>query len=162
MALASKKDARSKKLALSEKVTRPTALTLNTAPTLNKDPDPVGFGTTLADTMAELQDLYRERLRAFLEVSARLDLVPPLRRRILDAVTARGGPVSLDFTITFYPPDASGFRRAVAELQTPLTELADEAEPDDGPECVDYNTLFDGVVRKYRPKGGWRKGRRPL
>jgi hypothetical protein len=161
MAWTAKQVARSKKLAFSEKVTWPTAPTLNNAPTLSKDPDPLGFGTTLAETIAELQDVYRERLRAFLEVSARLDLVPPVRRRIFDAATARGRPVSLDFTITFYPPDASGFRRAVAELQTPLTELADEAEPDDGPEYMDYNTLFDGVVRKYRPKGGWRKGRRP-
>ena len=32
----------------------------------NDGPDPVGFGTTLAQIIAELQDAYRARLHAFL------------------------------------------------------------------------------------------------
>ena len=47
---------------LSKKVTRPTTKALN------DDPDPVGFGTTLAEIIAKLKDAYRARLHAFLRV----------------------------------------------------------------------------------------------
>ena len=137
-----------------KKVARPTTQTPN------KDPDPVGFAGTLAAISAQLEDAYYARLRAFLGVFLLVRLAPAVLRRIFAAVTARGRPASVDFRITFYPPDASGFFRADGELMTPVAELAAEAEPDeqsDDPEYVDFEGLFGNTVRMRRPKGGWRK-----
>ena len=44
----------------SKKVARPTTRTPS------DDPDPLGFGTKLAEIIAELKDAYHARLRAFL------------------------------------------------------------------------------------------------
>ena len=55
--------------------------------------DPVGFGATLAEIIAELQDAYRARLHAFLRMFLLLGLAPAVRRSIFAAVTARGRPV---------------------------------------------------------------------
>jgi hypothetical protein len=131
--------------------------------TPHPDTDPLGFAQVLAETSAQLQEAYYAQLRAFLRKFVFVGFEPAVRRSIFAAVTARGRPVSVDFRITFYPPDASGLFRAGGELITPVAELA-EAEPAkqvDDPEYVDYKGLFGQTVRMHRPKGGWRKrGRR--
>ena len=68
------------------------------------DPDPVGFGTTLAEMIAELQDAYRARLHAFLRKFTLVTLAPAVRRHIFAVVKAQGGPVTFDFRITLFPP----------------------------------------------------------
>ena len=70
----------------SKKAVRPTTRSSN------EDPDPVGFGTTLAEIIAELQDAYRARLHAFLLKSLLVRLDAAERRSIFAAVTARGRP----------------------------------------------------------------------
>ena len=106
----------------------------------NEDADPVGFGTTLTEIIADVKDAYRARLHAFLRVFLLVRLAPAVRRSIFAAVTARGRPVSFDFRITFYPPDASGFYRAVGALKTPFPDLSDQPDaPGDGPYI---DTLF--------------------
>ena len=114
---------------------------------------------------AQLKQAYHAQLRALLRKFLLVGgLAPAVRQSIFVAVTARGRPVSVDFRITFYPPDASGFFRADGELITPVAELAAEAEPAkqvDDPEYVDVQGLFGETVRMRRPKGGWRnRGRR--
>jgi hypothetical protein len=153
----------------SKKVSQPTTRSPN------EDPDPVGFGTTLAEIIADLQDAYHARLRAFLLKYLLVRLDAAVRRRIFAAVTARGRPVDVDFRITFYPPDASGFFRADGALKTPVAELTAETEPDeeqwdehlpnqppDDPEGVYITSMFTGKpVWVAKPKRGWRKlGRR--
>ena len=130
----------------------------------NQDPDPVGLAQVLAQTSTQLEAAYQERWRAFLRKFDLVKFAPPVRRSISAAVTAQGGPVSFDVTLTFYPPDASGFARVDGALITPVAELAAEAEPAkqvDDPAYVDVQGLFGQTVRVPRPKGGWRKrGRR--
>ena len=138
----------------SKKVARPTTQTPH------QDPDPAGLFPALS-----AQQAYHAQLRAFLRKFLLVGgLAPAVRRSIFAAVTARGRPVSVDFRITFYPPDASGFFRADGELITPVAELAAEAEPakeSDDPDYVDVQGLFGETVRMRRPKGGWRsRGRR--
>jgi hypothetical protein len=101
-------------------------------------------------------------LRKFLLVGG---LPPAVRPSIFAPVTARGRPVSVDFRITFYPPDASGFARVIGELITPVAELATEAEHDEQSDDPEYGPQFTGLfgepVRMRRPKGGWgKRGRR--
>jgi hypothetical protein len=144
---------------ISKKGARPTTKALN------DDPDPVGFGRVFAEIYAKLEEAYQARLRVFLLKFLLVKLKPAVRRSIFAAVTARGRPVSFDFRITFYPPDASGFYRAVGALKTPSAELWDEHSPDeeqDDPEGVYITSLFTGKpVWVARPKRGWRKlGRR--
>lgn len=100
----------------------------------------MGFGTTLTEIIAELKDAYRARLHSFLRVFLLVRLDAAVRRRIFAAVTARGRPVSFDFRITFYPPDAFGLYRAVGALKTPFPDLSDQPDaPGDGPYI---DTLF--------------------
>jgi hypothetical protein len=112
-------------------------LTPPTISTPQEDPDPVGLFPELS---AKLKEAYHLGLRAFLRQNLLVRLKPAVRRRILDAATAQGGPVSFDLRITVHPRDASGFPRVVGEL------LSDEHSPDqqpgapgDGPYVV---TLF--------------------
>jgi hypothetical protein len=62
----------------SKKVSRPTTRSPN------EDLDPVGFGTTLAEIVAELKDAYRARLHAFLRVFLLVRLAPAVLRLIAD------------------------------------------------------------------------------
>ncbi len=75
----------------SKKVARPTTRRLN------EEPDPVGFGTTLAEIIAELKDTYRARLHAFLRVFLLVKLcagrTPEHARR--DPGAGRAGPCQL-------------------------------------------------------------------
>ena len=142
----------------SKKVARPITQTPH------PDSDPVGFAGVLAQTSMQLEEAYHTQLRAFLRKFALVRFAPAVRRSISAAVTAEGGPVSFEVTLTFYPPDASGFARVDGALITPVAELAAEAEPAkpvDDPAYVDVQGLFGQTVRMHRPAGGWRKrGRR--
>ena len=131
MALTRKKVTRPQKLARPKQVARPTTRTPLDGP------DPLGFGTKLAKIIAEMQAAYRAPLRASLHELLLVEFSPDARRRMLDAPTARGGPVSFLAKIIMYPDDASGFRRAVGTLlritgDSPIPE-SDE-EPDDDSE----------------------------
>jgi hypothetical protein len=130
----------------------------------NPDADPLGLFPALFEKLKQTYDAQvRAFLRKFLLVGG---LAPAVRRSISAAVTAQGGSVSLDVTLTLYPPDASAFARVDGALITPVVELAAETERDeqsDDPEYGPYFTsLFGERVRARRPKGGWRKfARRP-
>jgi hypothetical protein len=68
-------------------------------------------------------------------------------------------PVTLPAALTVYRRDALGFASVIGALETPPEEPQPAGSADD-PAYVDVQGLF-GKVRKYRPKGGWRKlGRR--
>jgi hypothetical protein len=100
----------------SRKLVRPTSRTPK------EDADPLGLFPALSEQLKQTYDAeVRAFLRKFLLVGG---LAPAVRRSISAAVTARGRPVRVDFRITFYPPDASGFFRADGELITPVAELA--------------------------------------
>jgi hypothetical protein len=97
-------------------------------------PDPLGFGTKLAKIIAEMQAAYRAPMCASLHELLLVEFSPGSRRRMLDAPTARGEPVSFLAEIIMYPDDATGFRRAVGTLlritgDSPIAE-SDE-QPDD-------------------------------
>ena len=109
----------------SKKLARPTTKRPN------EDPDPVGYGTILAEMIAKLQDAYHARLHAFLRVFLLVRLAPAVLRSIFDAATTQGGPVSFDLRITVYPRNASGFFRVVGALKTPVAELWDDDQPDE-------------------------------
>jgi hypothetical protein len=141
----------------SRKLVRPTSRTPK------EDADPLGLFPALSEQLKQTYDAeVRAFLRKFLLVGG---LAPAVRRSISAAVTARGRPVRVDFRITFYPPDASGFFRADGELITPVAELAPEAERDEQSDDPEYGPQFMGLfgepVRVHRPKGGWgKRGRR--
>ena len=126
--------------------------------------DPVGFGATLAEIIAELEDAYRARLHAFLRKFTLVTLASAARRHIFAVVTAQGRPVSFDIRITFYPPDASGFYRAVGALKTPVAGLWDDDQPDeesDAPEQY-VTTIFGeqvpaSLLNTKRRRGGRRR-----
>jgi hypothetical protein len=137
----------------SRKLVRPTSRTPK------EDADPLGLFPALSEQLKQTYDAeVRAFLRKFLLVGG---LAPAVRRSISAAVTARGRPVRVDFRITFYPPDASGFFRADGELITPVAELAPEAERDEQSDDPEYGPQFMGLfgepVRVHRPKGGWGK-----
>jgi hypothetical protein len=145
-----------KKVAAAKKVARPPNKPQN------PEADPLRLFPGLS---VQLQQTYDAQLRAFLHKFVFVRLAPAVRRSISAAVTAQGGPVSVDFRITFYPPDASGFLRANGELITPVAALAPEGERDEQSDDPEYGPQFTGLfgehVRMRRPKGGWRKsGRR--
>jgi hypothetical protein len=125
------------------------------ARTLKEDSDPLGFA-------AKLGEAYHAQLLAFLRKNLIVGgLAPAVRRSIFAAVTARGRPVSFDFRITFYPPDASGFYRADGALKTPVAELTAETEPDeqaDAPEDGPY--LISMFTGKPIPVSRLKTGRR--
>jgi hypothetical protein len=137
-----------------------TKLAQPTSRTHNEEPDPVGFGTPLAEMIAELKDAYHARLHAFLRVFLLVRLAPAVLQSILDAATAQGGPVSFDLTITVHPRSASGFFRVVGALKPPSDELSDEPLPDE-PEYYVHSIFSDVPVRVGPPKRGRRRfGRR--
>ena len=113
---------------------------------------------------AKLAEIYYAQLRAFLRRFVLVRFEPAVHRRVVDAGTNRGGPVSFPATLTVYPRDAKGFARVVGKLETPVAELGDDDQPDeltDDPEGVYINSLFGKRVWVPRPKRGWRKlGRR--
>jgi hypothetical protein len=131
-----------------------------TTKALNDDPDPLGFGTTLAEIIAELKDAYRARLHAFLRVFLLVRLAPAVLRTIFDAATTQGGPVSFDLRITVYPRNALGFFRVVGALKTPPAELSDDDWPDeesDAPEQY-VTTIFGKQVPASLLKTGRGRG----
>jgi hypothetical protein len=139
---------------LSKKITRPTTRRPN------EDPDPVGFGTPLAEIIADLKDAYRARLHAFLRVFLLVRLAPTVLRSIFDAATTQGGPVSFDLRITVYPRNASGFFRVVGALKTSSVELWDDDQPDeesDAPEQY-VTTIFGEQVPASLLKTGRGRG----
>ena len=138
----------------SKKVARPTSRSPNEVP------DPVGFGTTLAETIAALQNAYRARLHAFLRKFTLVTLAPAVRRHIFAAVAAKGRPVSFDFRITFHPPDASGFYRAVGALKTPSGEAADEAEADLQPDAAERGPYVTSIFGEKMPASRLKTKRR--
>ena len=128
-----------------------------------EDADPLGL---LSALHAKLKEAYYAQLRAFLGRNLLVrGIEPAARRRILDAGTIQGGPVSFPLMITVYPRDATGFARVVGKLETSLAEPSDEHLPDqqpDDPEGVYITSILTGKpVWMPRPKRGWRKfGRR--
>jgi hypothetical protein len=134
----------------SKKVARPTI----SSPPL-QDPDPLGFFPAIS---ARLQEAYRKWLHTLLRDYLLVKVEPHVRRRLLDAGTAEGLPVSFSLTITVHPRDSSGFARVVGALETPFP---DQHSPDD-PDGTYVTSLFTGkAVWMPRPKRGWRRfGRR--
>jgi hypothetical protein len=131
-----------------KKFARPTT----TAP--NDGPDPLGLLPALS---AKLKEAYYVRLRAFLLKFLLVRLEAAVRRRILEAGTAQGGPVSFDLRITVHPRDALGFARVVGALKTD-EDQPDEQPAEDGPYI---NTLFGERVPVSHLKTGRRRfGRR--
>ena len=129
MALTRKKVVRAKKA-----VRRPTTRTPLDGP------DPLGFGTKLAKIIAEMQAAYRAPMCESLQELLLVEFSPDSRRRMLDAPTAQGGPVSFLAKIIMYPDDASGFRRAVGTLlritgdsPIPESDEQDDDDPEDEP-----------------------------
>jgi hypothetical protein len=124
------------------------------------DADPLGFAQVIAEISAQLEEAYHTRLRALLRKFDLLRFVPALRRSISAAVTAQGGPVSFDVTLTFYPPDASAFALVIGELKPHTAERSAKPQPAE-PDDPDYGPWITGLfgerVRMRRPKGGWRK-----
>jgi hypothetical protein len=126
--------------------------------------DPVGFGATLAEIIAELQDAYRARLHAFLRKFTLVTLASAARRHIFAVVTAQRGPVSFDLRITVYPRNALGFFRVVGALKTPPAELSDDDWPDEESEAPEqYVTTIFGkqvpasLLNTKRRRGGRRR-----
>jgi hypothetical protein len=143
-----------KKVATAKRVARPPIKPPH------PDPDPLGFFPALH---AKLEEAYDAQLLAFLRRNLLVSgLTPSVRQSIFAAVKARGQAVSVDFRITFYPADASGFFRADGELMTPVAELAAEPQPaEPRPDDPEYGPWIKGIfggelVRARRPKGGWR------
>jgi hypothetical protein len=149
-----------KKVTRTRKVTRTKKVTDPTIGTPPDDPDPVGFGKVLAEFFARLEDAYRVRLRVSLGRDLLVRFPLAARRRMLDAPTVRGGPVSFYAEITMHPPDASGSRHADGKLMTPAAELAEpepDQQPDDDPEDP---TVFIDLFGKPISKSAYEKGLR--
>jgi hypothetical protein len=117
-----------------------------------------------AELCTKLKEAYYAQLRAFLRRFLLVRFEPAVHRRIVDAGTNHGGPVSFLATLTVYPRDAKGFARVVGKLETSLAELSDEHLPDQQPDDPEYGPYLNGLfgpVRMVRPKRGWRRlGRR--
>jgi hypothetical protein len=125
----------------------------------NDEPDPVGFGTTLAEMIAELQRAYRARLHAFLRKFLLLQLAPAARRQVFAAVAAQGRPVTFDFKITLHPPDASGFCRAVGVLKMPSGEV-DEDQLDEQPDAAERGPYVNSIFGEKIPASRLKTKRR--
>jgi hypothetical protein len=141
-----------------KKVARPTSRTPK------EDADPLGFASVLAETSAKLEEAYHAQLRVFLLKFLPVRLKPAVRRRIIEAATAQGRPVSFDLRITVHARDAHGSTRVVGELKTPSAELSDEPQPEsDAPERWPYVTTIFGeqvpasLLKTGRRRGGRRK-----
>jgi hypothetical protein len=125
-----------KKVVRAKKAVRPQSLARPTTRTPLDGPDPLGFGTKLAKIIAEMQAAYRAPMCESLHELLLVEFSPDSRRRMLDAPTARGGPVSFLAKIIMYPDDASGFRRAVGTLlritgDSPIAESDEQPDDDD-------------------------------
>ena len=107
----------------------------------NPDPDPVGLAQVLAETSAELEEAYQERLRAFLRKFDLVRFEPAVRQRIRAAETAPGGPATFLVALTVHPRDASGFPRVVGKLATPF----EEPQPDEAPDAADDGEYIRGL-----------------
>ena len=138
---------KSKPVATAKKVARPPVK----HPHPDPDPDPMGFRRVLAEISTKLTEIYQERLDVLLSKYLLVEFEPAELQRIIDAGT-EWPPVTLPATLTIYPRDALGF----AHVYGALPEESQPAGPPDDPAYVDVQGLF-GKVRKYRPKGGWRK-----
>jgi hypothetical protein len=140
---------------LSKKVTRPTTRTPA------QDADPVGL---LPALYAKLAEAYYAQLRAFLRKFTLVRFEPAVHRRIVDAGTNHGGPVSFPATLTVYPRDAKGFARVVGRLETPVAELWDDDQPEkesDAPEQYVTTIFGEQVPASLLKTGRWRRiGRR--
>jgi hypothetical protein len=130
---------------MSKKLARPTIRTPK------EDTDPVGFARALAEVLGKLEEAYHARLRAFLLKFLLVRLEAAARRRILEAGTAQGGPVSFDLRITVHPRDASGFPRVVGKLGTTSAELSDEDQPDQQPGAPEDGPYIETLFGKRVP-----------
>ena len=137
-------------------LTSKTKLPRSTTKTPSEDADPLGFA-------AKLEEAHQEWLRVFLRDNLIVKLKPAKLRGVVGAGTARGEPVSFPLTITVDPGDASGFARVVGKLETPVAELAAEAEPDEQPDASEpyiIGLFGDKIpvsrIKRIKPK--WRKG----
>jgi hypothetical protein len=109
--------------------------------------------------IAGLQHAYRARLHAFLRKFTLVTLAPAVRRHIFAAVTAQGRPVAFDFRITFYPPDASGFFRAVGVLKMPSGEV-DEDQLDEQPDTAERGPYVTSIFGEKIPASRLKTKRR--
>ena len=124
-----------KRVATAKKVARPRVKPPN------PDPDPVGFAQVLAETSAQLEEAYQERLRAFLRKFLLVRFEPAVLQRIWAAETAPGGPATFLVALTVHPRDASGFPRLVGRLATPF----EEPQPDEPPEAAEDGEYIRGL-----------------
>jgi hypothetical protein len=92
----------------------------------------VGFAQVLAESSAQLEEAYKERLRDFLRKFDLVKFEPTLRQRIRAAETASGGPTTFLVDLTVHRRDASGFPRLVGKLATQATPFVEPqpAEPE--------------------------------
>ena len=136
-------------------LTSKTKLPRSTTRKPNENPDPLGFA-------AKLEEAYQEWLRALLRDNLIGKLKPAKLRGVVAAGTARGQPVSFPLTITVDPGDASGFARVVGKLETPVAELAAEAEPEEQPDASEPYIigLFGDKIPLSRIKPKRRRGSR--
>jgi hypothetical protein len=159
MALTSKQGVRPQKL------TRPKQVAHPTTRTPLDGPDPLGFGTKLAKIIAEMQNAYRAPLRASLDEFLLVEFSPNSRRRMLDAPTAQGRPVSFLAEIIMYPDDASGFRRAVGTLlriagASPMAESDEQPDDDDSEDPPLIIDTSRNPISKSDYEAGMRKSLR--
>ncbi len=144
-----------KKVATAKKVARPPIKPPN------QDPDPVGFAQVLAETSAQLEEAYQERLRAFLQKFDLVRFEPAARQRIQAAETPPGGPATFLVALTVHPRDASGFPRLVGRLATPFEEPQPDGAPDAAEDGAYTIGLFGDKIPASRLKQvRLRKGRR--
>ncbi len=134
-----------KKLATAKKVARPRVKPLN------PDPDPVGFAQVLAETSAQLEEAYQERLRALLRKFLLVRFEPAVLQRIWAAETAPGGSATFLVALTVHPRDASGSPRLVGRLATTFEEPQPEA-PDAAEDGAYTIGLFGDKIPASRLK----------
>jgi hypothetical protein len=143
-----------KKVVRAKKAVRPQSLARPTTRTPLDGPDPLGFGTKLA----EMQAAYRAPMCESLHELLLVEFSPDSRRRMLDAPTARGGPVSFLAKIIMYPDDASGFRRAVGTLlritgDSPIPESDEEPDDDQEDEPLTRDTCRNPISKSAYEAG---------
>jgi hypothetical protein len=147
-----------KKVVRAKKAVRPQSLARPTTRTPLDGPDPLGFGTKLAKIIAEMQAAYRAPMCESLHELLLVEFSPDSRRRMLDAPTARGGPVSFLAKIIMYPDDASGFRRAVGTLlritgDSPIAESDEQDDDDQEDEPLTRDTCRNPISKSAYEEG---------
>jgi hypothetical protein len=128
--------------------------------TRNQSADPLGFAKTFAEMYAKLEEAYHARLRVFLVKFLLVRLKPAVRRRIIEAATAQGRPVSFDLRITVHPRDAHGFTRVVGALLS--DDFRGEDQPDQQPDAPGHGSYIIGLFGNPIPASQLKPGRRRL